>query len=370
MKIGVAALLIHPKRQGGPETYARRLLEGLQRVDRRNQYVVFVASGSDFKPEADNFRVQFVPAPVANPYLRVAWDHTFFSRYLMQHDLDLTHFLGSILPRNYRRNSVVTIHDTLRFQVPKASPYLLARYYDWNHDFIRQRETPVISVSHADCAVMAENCQISTDRMYVTHLGVDERFLQLKEADNEKSGIVWIGKNYVHKNVRTLIEAYALLNKRRKAPRLRLIGLSDAEVNQVRKWCLESEIPDEQVSLEGPVQHDDVPGILRSAELLCFPSIYESFGLPVIEAIASGTAVVCSSLPCFRELFGEHVEYCEPTSAQQYADAMERLLVDKDFRKMREKAGLHHAAKFTWDACAKKTVEVYEAIGERSTSNE
>ena len=101
---------------------------------------------------------------------------------------------------------------------------------------------------------------------------------------------------------------------------------------------------------------------MNDAVLLCFPSACESFGLPVLEAMASGTAVVCSNLPCFRELYGDCVRYCDTYSALDYARAIEDLLKNPEKRLAMEQAGRERARELSWENCVRKTMSVYEEL--------
>jgi glycosyltransferase involved in cell wall biosynthesis len=365
MKIGISALLVHPTRFGGAETYARQLLAWLPQVDRENEYFVFAASGSDLQIDAPNFQVIECPAPVANIYARVLWEHLRLPRFLREYPLDLVHFPGSTASYGYRGTSVVTIHETLRFLVPELTPFLLGRYYNMVQKNIVRTGKHVIAVSHADAQVMVEHLGLGADQYSVVPHGVNDAFLHTSSdgptADG-KSYLLWVGYPYRHKNLETLFDAVALLAERDlEVPPLRLVGVKPNDRYRLLEMVQRREIA-HRVSLEPPVGHTGLPELYRGALVFCFPSKYESFGLPVLEALASQTAVVCSDLPCFRELFTDHVLYCPVTSPDAFADAIARLLTDTQLRHDMQNRGRALASEATWEKCAQRTVEVYEKV--------
>lgn len=363
MKIGIWAMLVHPARIGGAESYARNYLRTLEDVDSTNEYTVFVAKGSDYQPKAANFRLVTIKAPVENIYLRVIWEHTAVARAMSREKLDLYHFLGSTAPYNFRSNSVVTIHDTLRFQQPELANGMLSKYYDSIQRNIIRTGKRVISVSQADAEVMKRYLQLSDDQLNVVPIGVSEQFFSESEKSTSQGEyLLWIGRNYPHKNLNTLLKAYSSLMKRKLGvPPLWLVGIRDYERNALQEHLRELGI-EQQVKCMPPVASKNVPDLVRNATLLCFPSVVESFGLPVLEAMASGTAVVCSSLPCFHELYGDTLRYCESFSSDQFADAIQELLENKQKRSTLEKAAKERAREYTWEKCVQKTLLVYQDL--------
>jgi glycosyltransferase involved in cell wall biosynthesis len=134
--------------------------------------------------------------------------------------------------------------------------------------------------------------------------------------------------------------------------------LYDEIFAQVEEWGLENE-----VILPGFIADEDLPALYNLAELFVFPSLYEGFGLPPLEAMACGTPVITSDRPSLPEVVGEAGLMVEATDSQELAEAMERALMDENLcREMREK-GLAQAAKFTWEAAARKLLDVYSRLG-------
>jgi alpha-1,3-rhamnosyl/mannosyltransferase len=206
---------------------------------------------------------------------------------------------------------------------------------------------------------------LGPDQSSVVPLGVKAAFLDAKAeppASDNKNYLLWVGYPYRHKNLDTLFDAIALLAERAlELPKLRLVGVKPADRYRLLEMVERREIA-QHVSIEPPVDHAQLPRLYRGALAFCFPSKYESFGLPVLEAMASQTAVVCADLPCFRELFTDHVLYCPATSPDAFADAIARLLTDVALRQKMESRGKTLAAQYTWKKCAERTVAVYRRV--------
>lgn len=371
-KIGLAALLIHPSRFGGAETYARELIPAIARVDRENQYVVFLPKGHDFVLDAPNFEIVECPCPVENIYARVCWEHVRYPAWLRKFDLDLTHFLGSTAPYSYSRPSVVAMHDTLRIQRPDLTPFILGQYYRRIQRRNVQSGMWVIAGSAYAASLLREELRISPEKLSYVYYGIDSQFSKVGSSTSpvEKKHLLWAGRMFPHKNVEILFHAYEILHQKGiSLPEFRLIGATEADR---KKFCplLEQKGIAHLFRLENKLSHqqwrEEFPRLCQEALIYVFPSKYESFGMPVLEAMATGTVCVCSDLPAFREVFGNHVKYCQEDDAGQFADAILSYLLDQEGRQRDEQRNQQFASKFTWENAAIRTLEVYQRqIGER-----
>lgn len=365
MRIGIGAMLVHPLRKGGAETYARQLLKWIPQLDPDNEYVVFVPAGSDFVSDRPNVEVITSQAPVASPYGRVLWEHTRLASVMRKFDLDLAHFPGSTAPQNYRGPAVVSMLDTMRYTARKFLPTSQAWYYEWIQRKLVRKGFHVIAISQAEADVFERELRIPSGRLTITYLGVDERFAREREAlaaPPPKSYVLWTGNLYPHKNLKVLIEAYRLLKERNVAlPPLVLNGVRPAAHAELKAQANLLGVG-EYLDIRSSCSFDALPQLFRDALLYCVPSYYEGFSLPILEAMASGTAVVGSNMPCFSELYGDAIVQCDPDSKEQFANAIERMLVDPSHRAKYEQRGIKCASKYTWQKCAEATMDVYRRI--------
>lgn len=368
MRIGIGALLVHPARSGGAETYARQLLQVLPAVEPSFRYTVLVPDGSDLRLEFDNAEILTVPAPVKNIYRRVIWEQTRFAQQLRKHRFDLVHFLGSTGPWNYRRPAVVSMHDTIRFQRPDLTPWLFGRYYAWIQRRNVRTGMRVIAGSRYAARLFQQHLPVAPERVWTAYYGVDEFFFERRVSGNGKSYLLWTGRLYKHKNVDVLLDAYQMLRQDGfEPPVLRIVGADGREQELYRRIVHQRGLSG-VVSIEPRISpeawHTEFPKLYQHALLFCFPSQYESFGLPVLEAMASGTSVIASDIPAHRELYTGVADLVPASDAKGWADAIRRQLVDPSYRQKRETQGRDFAAKFTWRACAEATVAVYRQLAQ------
>lgn len=359
-RIGINAVYLDPHRTGGVETYVRQFLSVLQNLEMKAE--VFVFAGRDHGLTL-NGRIQIVECDVdpRRQYQRVLWEQVHLPAILDSFHLDLVHFPYSACCVDYAGRYVVSLNDSIRFLHPEIVPAA----YRWYRRMMEQRlvgsRQHVIAVSHADAENLRRFLHLSPGQISVVPYSLPDDFAV--NAPAEKGNyLLWVGRPYPHKNLPVLLKAYGRLRGGRSdVPRLRLIGIEDAYRRGVEAMCDAAGVK-HGVSLEPPMPHHQLPPIFRAALLLAFPSRYESFGLPVLEAMASGTAVVCSSIPAFGELFAPAALLADGDSPGAFADAMETVLGDQAIRRSMEERGRCHARRFTPMACAQATVAVYEKL--------
>lgn len=372
-RIGISAVALEPHRTGGAETYIRQLLRcpAFHHALRRHEVLVF--TGQTIDPALENCGLRLVRATVdpACRNHRLLWEQYAFPGLLRRHDIDLVHFPYSGFPWACRTPFVVTIHDTTNFVMP-GSVSLPERVYRR----ILQRRLPkidhghVITVSDADRTVFLRHVPLDARRCTTVHHGRSPDFTcpePLLGQPRPDGDLIWFGRPYHHKNIdllpRMMPHLYALLDQAslRSRPKLRLVGL-DAE-EQRRALALGQSLSiTSHITVEPPVPHERLPDYLRKARLLIFPSTYESFGLPALEAMSSGTPVVCSDIPVFRELFADAAIYADPSRPEDFARACFGLLSVPESWHSQAVLGFHRAQVYTWARCAEETAAVYERI--------
>ena len=264
------------------------------------------------------------------------------------------------MPLNSRTPCLVTIHDTLRFQLPQASPKLLSAYYGIVQRRIARRGVDVIAVSQYDADVMQDRLGFSNDKFHVCPHGGSEAFAELS-SEAGAADFLWFGFPYSHKNVPLLIEAFSLVRSRlNHSARLKLVGIPRDQEVQVRQQALRFSVG-EFVDVHPPCGHDELTAFFAMTAVVCLPSSYESFGLPVLEGLSCGRSVVTSNHPVFAELFGDHVHAYQQPTALALADSMEKAHSEY-VSGTRVEAHRRFAENFTWQRCSQRTSAVYRRI--------
>jgi glycosyltransferase involved in cell wall biosynthesis len=280
--------------------------------------------------------------------------------------LDLVHGTVNVLPELARGPAVVTVHDLSFMRYPDRLSRWRKRYLDWAVARSVRRAARVIAVSGSTRDDLVELLRIPPEKVSVVPLGVDPSFTPAHGEDaappplGGRPYILHVGTLEPRKNLEVLIEAFAGLRRSRSIPHaLALVG--------GKGWSYQS-IFDAVVrtGLQGHVHFldyvgpGDLPLWYTCADLFAYPSVYEGFGLPVLEAMACGLPVVTTDSSSLRELAGGAALLVEPGSSEALQEAMGRILEDRALRDRLNAKGLRRAAQFSWPETARRTAIVYE----------
>ena len=268
---------------------------------------------------------------------------------------------------------VTTVHDMSYLRYPQFLPKDRLAWLRRKMGQTLARSRVILTDSHFTRRELLELCPaVDSQRVVVTQLGVDSDYfnspLHAARLDEVRRRlrlperfVLYLGTLEPRKNLQGLIRAYRLLPiELQKAYPLVLAGMPGWNQAYFRHEL--AELRQRKVLHEvGYVNQHDVPVILRAASVFCFPSFYEGFGLPPLEAAACGTPVVASRAASLPEVLGEAAVYVDPHSPQAIADGLERVLGSESLRQWLRLAGPVRAALFRWDDCARRTVQAYRA---------
>lgn len=274
---------------------------------------------------------------------------------------DVVHATNFVLPALDRTPGVVTVHDLsyLRDDVFPGGERL-RKLVPWS----LKRAARVIAPTAAVADEIAERYSYPRERITATHEGVANLFFGATPlADAALSGMgisrpfaLAVGTLEPRKNLRRLLEAWGRSDLERRGWSLVLAG--------PKGWG--PELPETPgVVLTGRVEDRTLPGLMAAADLFCYPSLYEGFGLPPLEAMATGAACLVGGYGAAEEVLGDAAELVPPADVDAWADALRRLGNDEGARKRLSVKGRARAADFSWERTARRTLEVYEAA--RST---
>ena len=357
----LVAHAVHPLRIGGAEIYARNLIDQLPLMDQEIYFTIVLAKGHDFEPKSENVKIVEMNVPITRPYIRVLWEHSFLSWFLNRNKFDLVHFPSSTASFGYFRESIVTIHETLRFQAPDSTPNAIGWYYGVNQTSIVRRKFDVISVSQHDSQVIQQRLGVDSKRLHVIPLGGSERFSDLKDSKDAKD-LYWVGAPYQHKCVPLLIQAFSIAESKLPSEAiLHLVGITNSFMAELQSISEQFGIG-HKINMHPPMDTESLKNIIQTSGVLCFPSSYESFGIPVLEALSCGRSVACGNLEVFDELFGGHIHRSAEQTPSAFADAIVAAFNEFQSGKHRQ-SHRSFATGYTWANCARQTLDAY-----RSTS--
>jgi alpha-1,3-rhamnosyl/mannosyltransferase len=226
----------------------------------------------------------------------------------------------------------------------------------------------VIAVSAATRADLLRHFRVPAERVVVIPEAVDAEFrprpMEEVQAVRQRYHLpehylLYLGINKQHKNLVRLVEAYARLEP--GVPALVLAGREDPRYPQARQRAAELGLA-ERVRFPGDIANADLPALYSGAMLFVFPSLYEGFGLPPLEAMACGTPVACSQASSLPEVVGEATLRFDPYDVEAIAQGLRQAVQDEPLRKHLGEAGVARAAQFTWERAARETMRVYDEV--------
>jgi glycosyltransferase involved in cell wall biosynthesis len=364
-----AALLSYSSdfRAAGIHRHIARLLPALAEI---GEYSI-----TAFTPDAgarsmlpDAIDVQSTPGYSARPVGRILWEQTGLPAALRRAGAQLYHGAAYAMPALTRVPSVVTVHDLSFVRLPGTLPPLQRRYLGFATRLTVRRAAALIAVSEFTRSELTELLGADADRVHVVANGVDPVFrpappdVQAEcrhRYDLPESFILTLGTLQPRKNLGTLLRAYAeLLSRNPDAPTIAVVGApgwgeadpqSDARALGIA----------ERVRLLGYVPDEDLPALYSACSLFAYPSRYEGFGLPVLEALACGAPAIVADAASLPEIGGDAVLPVGPDDAPGWATAMRALLQDDARRASMSDAGMARAARYTWSRAARETADVY-----------
>jgi glycosyltransferase involved in cell wall biosynthesis len=364
-------------RQGaGIGRYTRGLIGALPAVDRENSYRLFVASRGvrSTVPTGPNFRA--FHAPLTDRETSLLWQRLRLPVpiELFLGALDLFHSPDFLLPPVLRARTVLTVHDLSFVRVPEYAHPSVHEYLVQGVPRSARRADLILAVSVATQRDVVELLGVPEDRVQVIYEGVDARFRPVEDEQTlaavrrryglERPFILGLGTLEPRKNFTGLIEAFARLRERRHLEHeLVIVGrrgwLYEPVFERVQALGVER-----QVRFLGFAADEHLPAIYTLASCLAYPSFYEGFGLPVLEAMACGTPVVTSQSSSLPEVAGSAAILVDPHDADSLVDALDRVLFDDALRAELRAAGRERVRRFTWERAAHELVAAYRSVAD------
>jgi glycosyltransferase involved in cell wall biosynthesis len=353
-------------RSGGISRVIYHLLRELGRDPRGHELHAYVPEAPDF---ADLGGVRYHPSGAATqrPVVRIGWEQTVLPRRLAALKPDLLHGLAYALPVGWPGPSVVSIYDLSFLRFPGAFKPFNRVYLAASARAAARRARRVLTISEHSRRDIVRLLGVPEHRVQVTYPAADERYRPLPAEQVEAFRtrgrlpdvfVFAVGTLEPRKNLVGLLEAYARLARPR--PPLYVGGGAgwrfSPVFDTVQRLGLQGE-----VQFLGFVPEKELPLWYNAARLFTFPSLYEGFGLPVLEAMACGTPVITSTASSLPEVAGTAATLVPPDDSARLAQEMQRVLDDPELRREMRAAGRIQASRFSWRALAGGTVEAYVA---------
>ena len=263
---------------------------------------------------------------------------------------------------------VVTIHDAFAYVHPETHNQLDNWRYHWMLPYAARRADEILTISHCSRRDLTRYMDLPNERINVTYLGVDPRFrpdLPSDELENvlsryriQQPFLLFVGGINARKNVSRILEAYVRVRERNPGISFVVIGKRQWQTSGIDETLKRLNL-DSHVQFTGYVPDTDLPALYHTAEMFLFPSLYEGFGLPLLEAMACGTPVITSNISSLPEVAGNAALSVNPLDVNELTSAIELLLTDMALKDCLRQRGLEQARRFTWEKTAHETVAVY-----------
>lgn len=336
--------------------YARELIEGLGRVDQMNQYEILIPHAEHPFTARPNMRYRVIRFPL---FRRRFWEQV---APLLVGPYDVLHFPYDSCVAWKRGKFVATIHDVkpLLFPVLRARTNLNGRIEQWLVGDRWKKLDHVITISEHSRRDLLAHAPLRPDQVSVTPLGLDAgRFHPPSERLEGRPYVFCVAGSDPTKNVGGLVEAFAQLPVALRRD-YELVLAGDVCKRADIRTAIEQLQIGPQTKLVGQVSDDELAQYYQQATVFVFPSLYEGFGLPVLEAMGCGCPVICSNAASLPEVAGDATVLVDPRRPDQLAEALAKLLTSPDMQASLRVRGLARAKEFLWDRTAKQTVAIYE----------
>ncbi len=372
MKIGLCTpSILYP--EGGVGNYMRHLSRAIAEVDSLNDYVIFGNPESFRQYALDERRFELVNRGVLTRYrpLRMGWEHILFPLECLARAVQIIHAMMFVIPIVETTKTVVTIYDMGFHLHPQFHQAQKVAYFKAMIERSARRADLILTISQYTKEEICNVLDVPEEKVRVTHLAHQAAFCRLDDphrmADMRRRlkinwpYILFVGTIEPRKNVERLLEAFAIYKKGKKIDITLVIAGRRGWGCDVEAWIAERALQDDVIFTD-VVSQDDLVSLYNGCAVFVYPSLYEGFGIPILEAMACGAAVITSQDSAMAEVAGEAALLVDPTSVEEIRAAIDRLLTNETLRQDYIRKGLKRAKSFSWHNTARQTIAAYDAV--------
>ena len=358
LRIGVNALYLIPGGVGGTETYLRGVLAALARMDPVNQYFVFTnrETGPDLTPAQANFATLQQPVRAASRPARILWEQVALPVVVARHRLDVLFNPGFTAPVLAPCPQVTVFHDLQHIRHPEYF-----RWFDlpawklllfWSAHVSRL----LLAVSDATATDVCRHYRLAASKVRVSRLGVDPDFFDIAQRRAPQRFLLAVSTLHPHKNLDGLLRAFAVFHRERPEFRLVVCGLHGfftGPLHELRESLGLAQV----VDFPGWIPRQELLDLYAHAWAFVYPSLFEGFGIPVVEAMAAGIPLACSNIEPIASNAGDAALQFDPHDPLAIVGALRRIAGDEELRARLTVDGPRRAASFSWRVTAEVTLQ-------------
>jgi glycosyltransferase involved in cell wall biosynthesis len=371
MRIGIDATAL-PSQPVGAGNYIIQLIRSLVNLESGDKFVIFAQeSGHSLINISDSENVDWVIFADRKPGSRLLWEQIIFPKHIQESGIELLHSLHYTQPLRLPCSSVVTLHDMTFFLYPRLHTLARRWFFPLMIRTSAKRADALIAISESTRQDAIQILGIPPKKITTTQLGVDSSFQPIKDNESRRNVaekydlpekfILYVGLVEPRKNLPLLINAYQRLAARGTDYQLVIVGRFGWMYEDVTRQIKQLNLGD-KVHLTGYVPQEDLPLVYNLASLFVYPTRYEGFGLPALEAMACGTPVITTNVSSLPEIVAEAGLLIPPDDVQALYEAMESVLDDRKLGHDLSRKGTVRSAKFTWQRTAQQTLQIYRQV--------
>jgi glycosyltransferase involved in cell wall biosynthesis len=369
MKIGIDGRLWN---ESGVGRYIRNLVKNLKKIDKNNNYVLFVLEKdlkqvrSELFPRDEAARDRRWKIVKANIKWHTVEEQKSFPKILEKEKLDLVHFPYFSIPVFYKGPYVITIHDLIidHFPTGKAStlsyPFYNFKLIGYKYVIAKASDNArkIITVSKTTKKEIVDHLKIDQSKIEVIYEAVDDK-ISSKFSFARKKHFLYVGNAYPHKNLNNLILAFEKFSH--KGISLVLVGKEDYFYKRLKEKVGKMRL-EKKIIFRDNVSDEELSGLYKSAIALVMPSLMEGFGLPALEAMANRCLVLASDTPALKEICGKNAFFFDPEDPEKIYKKINFAYLNRSNRKTKNmiERAFNESQKFSWKKVAKETLEVYK----------
>jgi glycosyltransferase involved in cell wall biosynthesis len=374
VNIGIDARAARWYRGTGIGTYTYQLIYNINMMDKLNRYLLFLPDEniSDLNP-GDNIDIRMISEDKKENF----WEEVDIPNILTNTGIDVYHVPqnGIGLPKDKNCPFVITLHDVIPYRMPET---VGPQFYE-----IYTREIPeivpvcdgIITVSNYSRDDIAKAVNFPKEKIYVTHLAAEDIYYPqnkkvCREFVKNKYGIedkfiLYVGGFSPRKNIKGLIQAFSTIKGKIEEPcKLVILGKKGRSYYDYRDLAHSLHLKDD-VIFTGYVPVEELPVFYNAASIFCYPSFYEGFGLPPLEAMACGTPTISSNVTSMPEILGDDAIYIDPHNVDDMAEKLLNLIEDENLQEEMALKGLKRSAMYSWKRTAVETIQILTKIAKQ-----
>jgi glycosyltransferase involved in cell wall biosynthesis len=358
IRIGVNALYLIPGGVGGTEIYLRSLLRALAQIDSRNRYFIFTnrETSPDLVPQCNNFT--YVPQYVRATFRsgRLLWEQTLLPLRAARLKLNVLLNPGFTAPVFSPCPQVTVFHDLQHKRHPEYFRWFDRPFWNFFLFCSAHISQSLIAISGATAADLRKYYGLPETKIRVVPLGADPEFFSLVSRRRPEPFLLTVSTLHPHKNLDALLRAFAIFRTTHPGFRLIVCGMKGFVTGPLRQLRRSLDLED-SVEFPGWIPREDLHDLYTRAWAFVYPSLFEGFGLPVVEALAAAIPLACSAIEPIASIAANAALLFDPHDIRSMTEAMTHITDDVALRERLASAGPLRASHFSWTATAEATLE-------------